>query len=124
MVYVVARGTFDWHPLALAMTRDVRTAQRLALPDPAAVPFDLLVRGSTLYVLAGTPRSDGGTVMRVYLTTDLARWTELFRFGAPTFARSFEESGGDFFFGLGCDYRANVPASGNLLRVRRASYAP
>lgn len=123
LVYVVARGTFDWHPVSLAITRDVRTAERIALPDAAAVPFDLLVRGSTLYVLTGTPQPDGTFVVRVYRTPDLGRWTELFHFSAPTFARSFEENGGDFFFGLGCDYPKPAQGSGDLLRVRLASYA-
>jgi hypothetical protein len=59
----------------------------------------------------------------VYATGDLERWRELFRFTAPTFARSFEESGGDFFFGLGSTFRAPSPATGAILRVRHASYA-
>jgi hypothetical protein len=62
-------------------------------------------------------------VIRVYLTTDLQRWTELFHLSAPTFARSFEENGGDFFLGLGCDLDRPATASGTLLRVPRASYA-
>ncbi|HET7459731.1 MAG TPA: hypothetical protein VFJ82_00730, partial [Longimicrobium sp.] len=45
MVYVVAQRTFDWRPVGLAMTRDVRTAQLVPLPDASALPFDLLVRG-------------------------------------------------------------------------------
>jgi len=123
MVYVVARRTFDWRPVALAMTRDMRTAQQVALPDAGAVPFDLLVRGGTLYVLTATPQADGSFVTRVYQTSDLSGWTELFHFTAPAFARSFEENGGDFFFGLGCTYTAPNAATGSLLRVRRAVYA-
>jgi hypothetical protein len=122
LVYVVGLRGFDWYPAALAVTRDVRTAQRVALPDAAALPFDLLVRGGTLYLLTGTPAGNGGYTVRVYATTDLARWTELFHFSAPTFARSFEESGGDFFFGLGGQYGAASPATGDLLRVPRAAY--
>lgn len=123
LVYAGVIGTFDWHPVKLLVTRDVRTARTVALPDAAAEPWDLLVRGGVLYVLAGTPRGDGSYTVRVYRTADLARWTELFHFTAPTFARSFEENGGDFFFGLGCDYARRSEASGALLRVRRAAYA-
>lgn len=122
VVYVVGLRHFDWYPVGLAVTRDVRTAQRVALPDTAALPFDLLVRGGTLYLLTGTLAADGGYTVRVYATADLVRWTELFHFSAPTFARSFEESGGDFFLGLGGQYAAPSPATGDLLRVRRASY--
>ncbi|HYH82988.1 MAG TPA: hypothetical protein VEX86_24550 [Longimicrobium sp.] len=123
LVYVVAVRDFDWYPVGLAVTRDARAAEPVTLPDPAALPFDLLVRGGTLYLLTGTPAADGGYTVRVYATADLARWTELFHLAAPTFARSFEESGGDFFLGLGCQYAAHSPAAGDLLRVRRASYA-
>lgn len=124
LVYLGVIGTFDWHPVALLATRDVRTAQRLPLPDVAAQPFDLLARDGLLYVLTGTPQGDGSSIVRVYRTADLSSWTELFHFTAPTFARSFEENAGDFFFGLGCDFAARSPAAGTLLRVRRAAYAP
>jgi hypothetical protein len=122
-VYIVARNTFDWIPVALAATRDLGRIERLALADPAAVPFDLLVRGDTMYALAGAPNADGTWTVEVHETIDAASWRELFRFTAPTFARSFEESGGEFWFGLGCTYEAPSPASGDLLRVRRASWA-
>ncbi|HEX8695271.1 MAG TPA: hypothetical protein VF746_22860 [Longimicrobium sp.] len=123
LVYVVAAGAIDWKPAALAATRTLRDARSVALPDPEAVPYDLLVRGPLLYVLAAAPAAAGGYTVHVYATGDLRRWRELFRFSAPTFARSFEESGGDFFFGLGSTYRAPSPAAGAILRVRRASYA-
>jgi len=123
LVYGVALGSFDWSPVALAISRDGRAATRVTLPDAAALPYDLLVRGGTLYVLTGTRQADGSSTVRVYQTADLARWTELFHLAAPTFARSFEENGGDFFLGLGCDHDRPVPASGTLLRVSRASYA-
>jgi hypothetical protein len=57
--------------------------------------------------------------VEVDATADAVHWRELFRFAAPTFARSFEESGGDFFFGLGCTYGAPSPAAGQIIRVRR-----
>jgi hypothetical protein len=82
------------------------------------VPYDLLVRGDTLYVLAAAPAGKG-YVVRVYATGRLDQWRELFHFASPTFARSFEEAGGDFFIGLGCTYQRPSPASGVILRVRR-----
>lgn len=122
LVYVVARNTFDWTPVALAVTRDLRDVRRAALPDSAAVPYDLLVRGDTLLALAAAP-APGGYTVEVDATTDAVHWRERLRFAAPTFARSFEESGGDFFFGLGCTYDAPSPAAGEILRVRRTSHA-
>jgi len=118
LVYVVAAGAVNWKPAALAVTRTLRDARAVALPDPAAVPYDLLVRGDTLFVLAASP-ADTGYVVRVYATEGLDRWRELFRFTSPTFARSFEEADSDFFIGLGCTYQSPSPASGVILRVRR-----
>jgi hypothetical protein len=121
LVYVVAAGAINWKPAALAVTRTLQDARAVALPDPAAVPYDLLVRGDTLYVLAAAP-ADTGYVVRVYASKELDRWRELFSFASPTFARSFEESDGDFFIGLGCTYQRPSPASGVILRVRRNRY--
>jgi hypothetical protein len=123
LVYVAARNTFDWVPVALAATRDLRQVRRVELPDPGAVPYDLLVRGDTLFVLAAAPAPGGGYTVEVHETTDAVRWRERLRFHAPTFARSFEESGGDFFFGLGCTYSAPSPSCGQILRVRRTGSA-
>ena len=122
LLYVSAAGSFDWKPAALALTRDMASAQAVPLPDPAAVPYDLLVRGGTLYVLAAAPAPAGGSTIRVYAADQAIRFRELFRFRAETFARSFEEVGGDFFFGLGSHLAAPSSATGDLLRVRRASY--
>jgi hypothetical protein len=61
--------------------------------------------------------------VEVHATADAVHWREVLRFAAPTFARSFEESGGDFFFGLGCPYDAPSPASGQIIRVRRQGQA-
>jgi hypothetical protein len=118
LAYVAAAGAVNWKPAALAVTRTLRDARAVALPDPAAVPYDLLVRGDTLYVLAAAPAA-AGYVVRVYATRDLEGWRELFHFASPTFGRSFEEAEGDFFIGLGCTYQRPSPASGLVLRVRR-----
>jgi hypothetical protein len=123
LLYVSAAGSFDWKPAALALTRDMGSAQAVPLPDAAAVPYDLLVRGGTLYVLAAAPSPAGGSTIHVYAADPGIRFSELFRFRAETFARSFEEAGGDFFFGLGSHLAAPSSATGDLLRVRRASYA-
>jgi hypothetical protein len=106
---------------------------RVSLPGNA-LPWDVLVRGDKIYVLTsekteGTPDS---FLVKVFSSEDLVTWTELFRFTEPTFARSFEEDNGDFYFGLGTDvgatndaasYTDNVqPESGKILRVAKAAY--
>ena len=42
-------------------------------------------------------------VSRVYQTNDLTTWNEILRFTQDTYAKSFEELDGDFYFGLGTD---------------------
>jgi hypothetical protein len=77
---------------------DVR---RLELPADGR-PWDLIVRDGRLYVLLGSPVDDGHLV-RVLASDDLEDWTELLRFHASTFARSFEYLDGYWYFGLGCE---------------------
>lgn len=122
LVYVLAGRDFDWAPVALGIVRSWSDIRTVALPDPATLPYDFLIRGTTLYLLAAAP-AEGGYTIYVYATSDLEEWRELFRFRAATFARSFEEEGGDFYFGLGSSRLAPSPATGDVLRVRLASYA-
>jgi hypothetical protein len=130
LVYVVASGSINWKPAALAVTRTLHDARSVPLPDAGAVPYDLLVRGPTLFVLAAAPASAGGYTIHVYATQDLSRWRERVRFTAPTFARSFEESGGDFYFGLGSTFQSPSPrparssASAPLLPAAEANGRP
>ena len=117
LVYVVAAGAINWKPAGLAVA-SLDGVRPLRLPDPDAAPYDLLVRGDTLFALTSTP-ADSGYVVRVYATADLEAWREIFRFRSPAFARSFEEADGYFFIGLGCTYQQPSPASGVILRVRQ-----
>ena len=123
LAYVAATNSFDWAPVALVVTSTLADARKVTLPDAAALPYDLLVRGATLYVLASASQVGGGYVNHVYATQDLATFHEVLRFASPTFARSFEEAGGDFYFGLGSHYPQGAPHTGELLRVRAAAYA-
>jgi hypothetical protein len=117
LVYVGARGAVDWQPYALLAVHPPSPAVPIPLPEPGALPYDLLVRGDTLLVLAGVPRGDGDWEVVVYATDDLTHWARDVGFRAPTFARSFEEAGGDLFFGLGCGYRQPAAACGAVVRV-------
>ncbi len=114
----------QWEPEALYAATDLDRARKVTLPDPAALPYDLLIRGDSAYLLAATKLSTGRYTIRVYTSRDLTRWQELFRFSAESFARSFEEYDGDFYFGLGCNTDNCPAASGDILRVRRSAYLP
>ena len=63
--------------------------------------------------------------MRVLETCDFKTSKEVLRFETPTFARSFDLLGGDFYFGLGCEIDKHLwskkdlhPATGEIFRVK------
>lgn len=112
----------QWLPKGLYVAADINSAEKMILPEQDAAPTDTLVRGDTAYVLAYVKMSSGKYTNIVYKSGDLVNWTELFRFNYDTFARSFEELNGDFYFGLGC-YTDYLPAStGKILKVESAAY--
>jgi len=90
-------------------------------------PWDLLLHDGYLYVLTST-KQDGAVRIKVWRAplNDLAQLSEVLEFIAPTFARSFEILGNDFYFGLGCEienpkqWRQEElnPETGQILRVR------
>lgn len=98
-------GTLDVY---LAKSFDVG-AFNVARTTPAGErPWDLLVRGTTAYLLTSSRTGSGAaerfTVTIWKSTSDLAGWTRLYAFpNLATFARSFEEVNGDFYLGLGTD---------------------
>lgn len=98
------------------------------LPDSAVVPMDILERGETVYVLGYVKEASGQYTNVVYRknTASFAAgwegWSEVFRFSRDTFARSFEEQNGDFYFGLG-SYADVLPAStGTILKLSAGDY--
>jgi hypothetical protein len=120
LIYIVAVTVNDhqWLPVGLYAAPALDRGRRITLPDPAALPYDIIQRGQTIYVLGASKQPSGQYVNYVYRSTDLARWDEQFRFTAATFARSFEELNGDFYFGLGSDTSSVSSATGDILRVR------
>jgi hypothetical protein len=93
----------------------------VSLPGKAK-PWDVLVRNGKLYVLGVIANQTGNYTVTVSETADLAQWKELFRFQSDTFARSFEELNGDFYFGLGSEISPLPSSTGDILRVRKASW--
>jgi hypothetical protein len=121
LVYI-AGGVFNDSqllPKSLNVMTDINQASRVNLADANALPTDLLVRGDKVYVLTYTRKQANVYVSRVYQTNDLTTWNEILRFTQDTYAKSFEELDGDFYFGLGTDPDVLSPSSGKLLRVNR-----
>lgn len=115
----------QWRPFGLYVAPTWETARKVALPEAAALPYDVLMRGDTLYVTAAFKRSAAEYTNVVYKTKDLNSWSEVLRFDAVTFARSFEEVGGVFYFGLGSEETLPLsPATGTILRVTLNNVAP
>lgn len=112
----------QWLPGGLYVAKDINSAQKLSLPEQKALPMDILVRGNTAYVLAYVKISSSKYVNIVYKSDDLIDWTELFGFSKDTFARSFEELNGDFYFGLGCHTDYLPSSTGTILLVKSSAY--
>lgn len=114
VIYIVAREDDAWTPQNLVKwTAGGSPTSILALLPNGATPRDLLVVGSTLYIL-GSYTSGSDTVSSVISTTNLTTFTELFSVrpnnlvatgytAAQTFARSFafNATTGIWYLGLG-----------------------
>lgn len=121
LVYI-AGGVFNdgqLLPKSLNVMTAINQARRVVLPDTKALPTDLLLRNGKVYVLTYTFQNKNLYINRVYQTTDLINWHEILRFSQDTYAKSFEEHEGDFYFGLGTDPDVVSPSSGKILRVHR-----
>lgn len=109
-------------PYALYYATDINEVKKIILPDINALPIDIITREDRAYILAYIENADNVYTNIVYLTTDGVNYHEVLRFTTDTFARSFEEYHGDFYFGLGC-YADYLPEStGNILRICEESY--
>lgn len=106
--------------------------EKLNLPE-GLVPRDLLLRDGTVYLLASEPQQRGVrvSVYRSQINTLLV-WEEILTFNYPTFARSFEEHAGNFYFGMGSEIRNSerwhlselLPETGNVLRITASAWRP
>jgi hypothetical protein len=114
----------QWAPTGLYVAPELNQARRVTLPEPEALPYDILIRDDTIYVLAAVQQPSGGYTILVYTSNDLDTWQELFRFSASTFARSFEEYQGSFYFGLGSHTEPLAAETGTILRFTPASSDP
>jgi hypothetical protein len=123
LLYIMGQTYNDQQfiPLSLMKMSVLGTSTAIELPD-GALPVDILSRDATTYVLTYRKYSNNLYDVIVYSTTDLSNWSEVLRFSYETFARSFEEVSGDFYFGMG-SYASVLPSSiGNILKVESEQY--
>lgn len=124
LVFFNYRSTAShWMPDSMYIATSLTQSRRVIFPENTAVPSDIVVRDGMTYVLAFNKNTSGTYTNIVYQSADLLTWTEVFSFDTDTFARSFEELNGDFYFGLGCDYGSTIASTGNILRVAKNAYA-
>ncbi len=114
-------GIFDldyqWKPEGIYFAPEINQARRIKLPEAEAQPMDILSRGDTVYVLANKKVTDKSYINVVYKTNNLSNWSEVLRFENDTFARSFEEAKGTFYFGMGCDSSFIANSTGKIVKV-------
>lgn len=123
LLYLAGRPVNDhqYEPLALYAASYVGVGRKVVFPEAGALPYDLITRAGKAYVLTSIKTAAGYNNI-IYSSTDLYNWTEVFCFSSDTFARSFEELDGDFYFGLGCSTSSISNSTGNILKVGREAY--
>lgn len=123
LVYCCQRiAASHWLPHSMYVAASLNQSRKVIFPEGSAIPSDLAVRDNHIYVLAFIRKAACMHTNIIYHSTDLHNWTELFRFDTDTFARSFEELNGDFYFGLGCDTVYLAETTGNILKVSSGQY--
>jgi hypothetical protein len=119
----ITTNDHQWEPTAAFYTANLTTGTKIALPA-GVLPYDIVVRGGTAYLLASKRNGLGDYENIVYSSTNGTSYTEVFRFAATSFARSFEEVNGDFYFGMGTDTTELSADTGKVYKVAAAAYAP
>lgn len=78
-------------------------SQKLNIPNDF-LPRDIIVREGNIYLLTSKIK-DNKSIIKVlkYLKNDYTKFSKVLEFRSSTFARSFEELNGTFYFGLGCE---------------------
>ena len=108
----------QWNPLSLLRVSDVKAGGIAALPLPGgAKPYDIIKRGAVIYVCAWDAAKKQVAVFSLSASNP-GTATEILRFDAPTFARSFEESQRQFFtLDLGADVSPKIKQTGEIWKV-------
>jgi len=106
-------------PISLMRATDINTASAMVLPEVNAIPIDIILRDNNtiMYVLAYIKRSNTSYTNIVYSSVDGINYIEVLRFDYETFARSFEEINGVYYFGTGCYTDILSEATGHILQI-------
>ena len=95
------------------------TVSKARLPNQDAVAINTISRNNNefAYILANIKNANDYTVI-VYKTIDFITFEECLSFSFGTFARSFEEHNGNFYFGMGTmDGISPSELSGTVLKI-------
>ena len=101
----------------LYVATDINVAKCITLPDTLAKPMDIIIKSNTAHILTYKKIAANSFINIVYSTSDGVAFNETLRFSSDTFARSFEEVNGCFYFGLGCASDSISESSGKVLKV-------
>ena len=108
------------NPVALFVADEIdqlSMVSKVTFAEATAIPRDIIVRGSKVYVLTSVCNAEFDYTVIVYESTDLTTWTQTVSFASDAYAQSFEEYSGRFYFGLGCT-TTEIPASvGNIVKL-------
>ena len=122
LVYIGANNSIDhqWTPFGLYKAKSIEQSIKVKLHTDDT-PYDIIINGSYCYVLVNSaPKIVDGRYkywIKVLRSEDLESWKELIRFEANTFARSFEISGNNVYFGMGSSTAQISSETGNILRI-------
>ncbi|MBX9745627.1 MAG: hypothetical protein K2X34_01915 [Hyphomonadaceae bacterium] len=120
---VFPNNDHQWIPFGVFAAETVWDIRQVLVSSGASI-YDLVARDGELFALGNKALTDGTFEVSVLrLNTERTAFSPLFRFPAPTFARSFAYFEGAWYFGLGAEVEsgmdsARLPAAvGEVLRV-------
>lgn len=121
LVYIVGAMYNDHQtkPLKMFVSTELDKSIEVFFPDTKEIPMDILVREGYALLLTNIKTEDDVFINIVYKTNDFNILEEILRFNAKTFARSFEELNGDFYFGLGTELDPITSEGGKIMRVKK-----
>lgn len=127
LLYIGAQNINDhqWNPFGLykvgqvSPTGGIGNPSRINHPTQSlnAKPWDIELIDQKAYILWSYTQNNN-QLISVTSSTDLTNWSEEFHFSSASFARSFENLNGDWYFGLGTDTVTLSTATGDILRYK------
>lgn len=123
-----------YYPIGLYRAFSANYVKQIPL-EAGFLPWDVMVRNQTAYVLSARQKAPNQFVIRVQKSVDLRHWNTVLEFTRPSFARSFEYFKGNFYFGMGVEWEDETQTSnftflgspeesGNIYRISDKSIEP